>query len=364
MSDVNNNLNVLNSLSELAANLSIDRVAGVTSIVLGHPGIAKTEAVGQLVAEPAFHPAGFECDETFVPAVVGFYASQHEGTDLSGYPVLTQDGEALTFKVMQKLRALRPGDALVIDEFTLAEPSTLKPCLQLLSGDRPCVNDFIGPEHVQRVALGNLADSGNLDYLYNPVMGNRVALYEFAGPTVEEWLTYAMLNGVHPAIVTSIKMEGAALLLDWDPSRERNPTPRSWFNASRKLLAAEAIHPDGVPLSIRMTQLATCVGDAAALQVETLLTMQDKLVPYATVVANPDTCMVPDGLTDPAAQFLMATHVANKCVPDDWSAVAVYIQRFPIELQATMVAPIVARHPVLFSTKEYANFASRTSGLL
>ena len=111
-------------------------------------------------------------------------------------------------------------------------------------------------------------------------------------------------------------------------------------------------------------EIASAVGDQAALQVETLLHMQDKLVPYSTVVASPGNAPVPDGFTEPAAQFLQAAHVANKCTPDDWSSAAIYIERFPLELQQTMVSPIVARYPVLMTTAEYANFASRTSNLL
>ena len=363
-----NNLNILGSRSALIEAMMIDRAAGVTSIILGHPGIGKTEIAEKVVTmintiPLSFIKAGLEIGD-YIAKVVGFYASQHEGTDISGYPVLSADGESLSFKVMQKLRSLNPLDTLTIDEITLADPGTLKPCLQLLSGKRPCVNDWIGPEHITRIGMGNLADSGNLDYVYNPVLGNRVALYEFLGPTVAEWLEHALLNAIHPAICAAIKMEGASLLLNWNPSRNRNPTHRSWFNASAKLYAAEHVFPDGVPSHVRMSQLGSVVGDEAALQVETLLHLQDKLIPYATVVAAPDTSPVPDGLTDPGAQFLMATHVANKCTPDDWSSVMVYVSRFPLELQATIVAPIVARHPVLITTEEYANYTSRTSSLL
>jgi alkylated DNA nucleotide flippase Atl1 len=362
MSD--NPLNIVRSREELLMNLEIDRRCGKTAIYLGDPGLGKTEIIEQVSRNTTALPKGCVLDDGHIPKLVGFYASQHEGTDLSGYPVLSEDGEALEFKVMRKLQSLVSGDTLAIDEFTLAEPTTLKPCLQLLSGDRPCVNDWVGPDHITRVAMGNLAASGNIDYYYNPVMGNRVKLYEFTGPTVDEWLGYALQCAVHPAILAAIRMEGASLMLNWNPSRRRNPTPRSWFNASDSLLAAEEMFPEGVPMHVRLTQIAACVGDPAALQVETLLTLQDKLVPYRTVVESPGNAPVPDGYDDPAAQFLMATHVANKCVPDDWSAVMIYVERFPLELQQTIVAPIVARFPVLLTTTEYANFASRTSGLL
>ena len=359
-----NPLQIISSMADLRSQLMIIRMAGLVGIILGDPGIGKTEGVDAMLADLGVLPAGYVLPEGHTPKNVGFYASQHEGTDISGYPVLTEDGSALSFKVMQKLQSLEAGDSLTVDEFTLADDGTIKPFMQLGSGHRPCVNDWVGPEHVTRIFLGNLATSGNIDYVYNPVMGNRVALFEFTGPTVEEFLTYGMSKGIHPVILAAVKMNGSALLLDWNPSRDRNPTPRAWFNASSMLYAAESLFPEGVPMHIRMAQIAACVGDPAALDVETLLTLQDKLVPYETVVASPDNAPVPDGMVDPAAQFLMATHVANKCVPDDWSAVSVYVARFPIELQATIINPIVARFPVLMTTTEYANFASRTSGLV
>jgi len=359
-------VNFIRSMTDLKTVIKINILAGTTCTILGDPGIGKTEGVEQIInvmADEGIHPMGWEPPENWAPKMVGFYASQHEGTDLSGYPVLSADGEALTFKVMQKLRSLNEGDALVIDEVTLADENTLKPCLQLTSGDRPSVNDWVGPQHVARIMMGNLATSGNYDYVLNPVQCNRGKVYEYLGPTVDEWLTYGMAKGLHPAILTAIKMEGASLLLNWNPSRDRNPTHRSWVTASKSLLAAEHLYPGGVPMDVRLSELASAVGDSAALQVETLLTLQDKLVPYATVVAHPTTAPVPDGHSDPEAQFLMATHVANKCRPDDWSSVARYIERFPLELQATMTSPIVARHPVLLTTSEYANYASRTGNL-
>jgi len=360
----NNPLNILSSMAELRAQLMIDRVAGVTACVLGDPGIGKTEGVNDMIADLDVLPAGYALPEGHVCKAVNFYASSHEATDISGYPVLSEDQQALTFKVMQKLQSLVPGDALVVDEITLADDSQLKPYLQLLRSPRVGVNDWVGPEHITRVCMGNLATSGNLDYLYNPVVGNGMALYEFLGPTPDEWITYGMRKGIHPVILAGIKMNGMPLLLDWNPSRDRNPTHRSWFKASAKLYAAERMYPGGVPMSVRMCQLASCVGDPAALEIETLLTLQDQLVPYETVRNSPTNAPVPNGMTDPAAQFLMATHVANKCVPDDWAAVSQYIARFPIELQATIINPIVARFPMLMTTSEYANFASRTSGLL
>lgn len=363
MSD--NPLQIITSMADLRTQLMINRVAGVTGFFLGRPGIGKTEGINAMVADLSVLPAGYTLpDVNHKPKAVGFYASQHEGTDVSGYPVLSEDGQALEFKVMRKLQSLVSGDALVIDEITAAEDATLKPLLQLLSDNRPKVNDWVGPEHVTRVAMGNLADCGNIDFIYNPVLGNRVALFEFTGPTADEWLAHAMRRGVHPVILAAIKMNGESLLLDWSASRDRNPTPRSWVNSSTMLYAAERMFPTGVPMHLRMAQIASCVGDPAALEVETLLTLQDKLVPYETVRNNPTNAPVPDGMKDPAAQFLMATHVSNKCVPDDWAAVTQYIARFPVELQATMINPIVSRFPVLMTTTEYANFASRTSGLL
>lgn len=362
MSD--NPLQTIASMEDMRRQLMIIRHAGLVGIILGHPGIGKTEGVDAMLGDLNVLPAGYTLPEGHTPKNVGFYASQHEGTDISGYPVLSEDGQALTFRVMQKLQSLEEGDSLTVDEFTLADEGTQKPFMQLGSGDRPRVNDWVGPKHVTRIFLGNLATSGNLDYLYNPVMGNRVALFEFLGPTVDEFIAYGMSKGIHPVILAGIKMNGASLMLDWDPSRDRNPTPRAWFNASSMLYGAEAIYPEGVPMHVRMAQLAACVGDPAALEIETLLTLQDKLTPWHTILSNPESAAVPDGMTDPAAQFYMAVQVANKCTIDDWDKVAKYIERFPIELQATMISPIVTRLPVLMTTTEYANYASRTSGLL
>ena len=196
---MSNEVNILPDMAALATAIKIAILSSTVITILGHPGIAKTEGVEYIVNNMAtenIHPMGFTPPENWSPKMVGFYASQHEGTDISGYPVLSKDGEALTFKVMQKLRSLNEGDVLVIDELTLADEPTLKPILQLYSGDRPSVNDWVGPKHIARIGMGNLATSGNYDYVLNPVQNNRGKVFEYLGPTVDEWLTWAMHNGL------------------------------------------------------------------------------------------------------------------------------------------------------------------------
>jgi hypothetical protein len=363
-------LNVAYNRKQFFTFLQVAREANLTVDIEGPPGIGKTEMCN-LLADWGKDcvPNGLDTDalpEDWRPKVVTFYLSQWTGEDLVGYPHMSED-KGLYFIPPLRLRQLQAGDILIIDEKTTpASPSSIKAMLQLTQGDRPAVGDWEGPLGVTRITLGNRAEDGNVDYEANPVQGNRTMRIVYLGPSADEWLDYVVPKGIHPVIGTYIRMEGRDALNAFDPEQDRSPTPRSWWNGSSALLALERIRGGRkmVPLSERMSVVAACVGDAAALKLESIFALADSMVPFSEIVLNPDGAHVPDPQTEPNELFLCVTHIGNRCKPEHWKQVARYIARLPVEMQGVCVAPILKRHPQLTTTPEFMAYTTRTAGLV
>ncbi len=362
-------LNIAHDRKELFMYYMLARRTNTTLDVEGPPGSGKTEMIG-LLAEMGRTclPEALDPDslpDGWVPRTSIFYLSQWSGDDMVGYPMEGPDG--LTFLPPMMLRKLREGDFLVCDEKTTpCAPSSIKGMLQLTQGERAAIGDWVGPDNVTRITLGNGAEHGNVDYEANPVQGNRVTRLTYLGPTVDEWLEYVGPKGIHPVIGTYVRMEGRDALNAFDPELDRSPTPRSWWNASRSLLSMEDMLGGrrAVRTHQRMAVASTAVGDYAAIQLETIFELADTMVPFSEIATNPLGAHVPSPSSEPNELFLCVTHVGNRTRPEHWENVAQYIARLPIEMQGTVVAPILKRHPELITTPEFMEYSARTAGLV
>jgi hypothetical protein len=233
--------------------------------------------------------------------------------------------------------------------------------LQMCNGERITCGPWVGPRGVRRVLIGNTADSGNFSFIDNAVLGNRLLQYEWT-PLFNEWLeTFALPYGIHPLIGAAVKMEGQSLFLDYDASRNRNSTPRSLTNASDAMLAAEEYTGDQLDHGQRMQILAAALHDEAALKVQSLFQLHDKIVPFSAIVAQPDTAPIPE---NPAALFMTCATVSRRCEPEHWSAVMGWVNRLPLEHRGSVVEPIFKRHPAMVSTKEGNQYSVDTAPLV
>lgn len=360
---MSNELNVLTGRAALLEHLAVCRIANTPVVVESLPGLGKTEITESLVAEQSAHitPVGF--DETKVAdtgtKVVAIRIGRHEEYDFPGIPWAKDEG--MTVHLHPLLNQLSYGDVCLLDEFKLRGAN--KFAMQFLEGTRPTCGDWVGPEHVFRVALANGSDAGALECVESPVLGSRTSQVVWTGPTANEWVEYALETKHNPIIVTAIKMEGDRLLKDYQANRMRNSTPRTFTMAARAMDALESyMKAQGKEPSHeqRTTLLASFLNDSAAVNVSAIFHLRDKLVPFSVIVNQPTTAPLPD---NPAGMMMVASNIANKTTPENFSDVMRYVLRLDVEYQGAVVDPLLKRHPQLAADQLAQDYLQRTSNL-
>lgn len=361
MSHQQESLNVITGYAALKFQLAVARMSNAIVSFVALPGTGKT-AITDSVAEWGADvlppdlcredlPAGWK------PDVFSIQVPQHEDIEFHMPGIDPKTGK-YTLEPSPLLTRLTEGCYQVFDEWTME--GCQRSMLQMCSGKRLKIGPFTGPKGITRVLIGNTADSGNFSFVDNSVLGNRLRQYEWT-PIHTEWDDeFAAPYGVHPLLRAAIRMEGQSLFLDYDSARSRNATPRSHTEASDAMLVAEQYTGGTLTHGQRMSVLAGSLHDEAALKIQALFTLLDKITPYPAIVTSPDTCSMP---TEAAAMFMTCANVSRRCEPDDWAKVAGWTTRLPLELRGSVIEPIVKRFPVLQSTPEFHKYNADTSTL-
>lgn len=361
MSQQQTPLNVITGYAAFKFQIAVARMSNAIVSFVALPGTGKT-ALAESVAEwgpdvlppdidPSTLPPGWK------PDVFSIQVPQHEDIEFHMPGIDPKTGEYMLVP-SPLLTRLTAGCYQVFDEWTM--DGCQRSMLQMCSGKRLRIGPFTGPKGITRVLIGNTADSGNFSFIDNAVLGNRLRQFEWT-PIHTEWdEQFAGPYGVHPLIRACIRSEGQNLFLDYDPTRSRNATPRSHTEASDAMLVAEQYTGGALDHAQRMSILAGSLHDSAALKMQALFTLLDKITPYSAIVASPDTVANPE---EPAAMFMTCANVSRRCTPDDWPKVMGWVHRLPLELRGSVVEPIVKRHPILESTQEFHQYNADTSAL-
>ena len=358
----NQPLNFIQGYAAMEFELALARKTNDIVAFTALPGTGKS-AMMACIPEwgPDVLPPDVNPDELPVgwkPEVHTIYVPQHEDIEFH-MPVIDQKTGKYGLEPSPLLTRLTLGCYQVFDEWTM--DGCQRMMLQMCSGTRISCGPWLGPRGVSRVLIGNTADSGNFSFIDNSVLGNRLRQYEWV-PLFDEWLTrFALPYGVHPIIATAVKMEGQSLFLDWDSARTRNSTPRSLTIASDTMIAAEEYTGGTLSDSQRMTVLAGSLHDEAALKIQSLFHLHDKIVPFTAIVQAPDTAPIPE---EAAAMFMTCANVSRRTSPDEWSQVMGYVNRLPLELRGSIVEPVIKNWPVLESTTEFQRYQVDTAPLV
>ncbi|MEQ6249981.1 MoxR family ATPase [Sulfitobacter sp. HNIBRBA3233] len=218
----------------------------VTSWMLhGRPGIGKTEIVQQLAQETGSRL--FDLRLTTI-----------EAQDLRGLPFYDHQTGRTVWYPPEDLPQEDTPAILFLDELTAAAP-TLQPTVYGLLQERRIGQNRL-PDATFIVAAGNMVDDGAVAYEMGTALSDRLVHLNLRAEA-SDWLkSYAVPQGLHPAITAFIRTRPELLDTGEEALRRGQMiacTPRSWARASAILRATD-------DRALRDVLLAGTLGDAAA----------------------------------------------------------------------------------------------------
>lgn len=308
----------------------------VTFIGQGQPGIGKSATLKELAKRLPDYEAVF-LDATIM-----------EACDMQ-LPMPYEKGKGaqkrMSFGMLPMDRFVsddgRP-KLIMIDEFGKGETQNAQ--LGLIYEHR--IGSFYLPEGSIVFATSNLGSDG-LGDIIRPHAINRVCVVTISKPTADEWLPWATSNDVDPVVCAWVQENPHCLASYTDPSAKDNPycfnpnRVQTAFVSNRSLVGASDIMKQRKYFSPNalMAALAGRVGEAAAADMETFITMSDKLIPWDVLIEDPENAeLPPDTISQIILTFKAATRITKKELP----AWITYLDRMGEEAKVIFFKQVMA----------------------
>jgi hypothetical protein len=333
----------------------IDKVGDkLTVLVEGHIGTGKTAILKTLAKRyPEHIPVYFD----ITTKDVGDFMIPQIRT-LDGQPVcsfIPNEEFGLHFK--------KPL-ILILDELG-KNKAVLNACLRLML--ERTLGVFPLPEGSIVFATTNLASEGVGDNLPAHAR-NRICAVKMRKPTPMEWrMDFAEHNAIDPVVIATV-LEYPEMLASFedyerpeqnvyihDPRSPRKAfvTPRSLEKASDILKSCRELDE-----SILTHALIGVVGERAAMDILTILRLDNSLPSFASIVASPTTAKISKS---GASICLIISKLIGNCTRDNFDTVMVYLDRLPKEAQALFARGVMSsnspKRPIAVTNKKFTEWA-------
>lgn len=260
---------------------------------------------------------------------------------------------------------------IMLDEFTKGADPIKNMLHPLLEEANPRLGDL--PIHPKSIVFmtGNLGSDGVGDNMKAHTI-NRITPLTVRKPDADEWLTWALNNGVDAVVLAWVKQYPHALSSYIDGDQGDNPyifnpkkvqpafvSPRSLKRASNKIAVRHLFDEDTL-----IAGLIGDLGEAAARDMQAYIAYQDQLPSWDSIIRSPKNTAVPNS---PGACSVLVFGAISKITKDTMGPFMTYMNRFEAEWAACF-AINVAKNPtkqnIAFSNKEFRDWVAENEDLL
>lgn len=351
--------NVNKMYSSLTLAQAADLVASVgdkvTCLFSGEMGIGKSAMLGMLKQRfPEHHPVYLDA-----PLLdVGDIMMPKVGTESVSF----LPNEYLGFHLTQPV-------LLMIDELGKCSKAVMNTLLRIIHERK--LGKFTLPEGSIVFATTNLSIEGLGDSIPAHAR-SRMVQAKIRKYTGMEWVeTYALAAGVHPVILGAA-IEFPAMFESFENVEDPNSNhyinhpkqPRAAFVTHRGMEKASDIlkATEHLPDDVRIHALMGVVGEAAAMDILTLVKLNEDLPTWEAVINNPTGAKLPKGAAASCMMVAKAVQRVERETFDDWM---VYVQRLGKEVQALFARSVMRSAKVGIATthREFSKWAAANSFL-
>ena len=325
----------------------------------GEPGIGKSSIMHPLEAHfgNAYSYAYFDC-------------AQKDLGDIA-MPAPNRDLKVTEYFPNAALQ-LQTGKPVVImlDEFTKAPPPVQNMLHPLLESRNPRLGDIALTEGSIVFLTGNMAADGVGDNLKAHTL-NRVTTVTVGKPSAEEWLTWAVANGIDPVVMAWVNQFPHCMASYLDGNQDENPyifNPRKQqgsFVSPRSLQLVSGIlgQREHISTNAMMSAMIGTIGESGARDMEAYVAYQDQLPSWDNIVRNPTTAAVPDS---PGACAVLVFGAVARVEKDTMAPFMEYLERFEAEWQAAFCTNMARspRQSVAFACAKFSDWCRDNSDLL
>lgn len=312
----------------------------VTIIGQGEPGIGKSamlKVLGNMM--PTHETAYIDCTLLDLGDFALPYTEMHTD-ELSGVnKKVTKFAPNARFK----FHTGRPV-IIMLDEIGKAMKAVKNVLLTLMLEHR--IGDDYLPQGSIVFGTTNLLSDGVGDMLEAHAR-NRVAFVTVRKPDADEWIEWAIPNGIDPTVIAWVKQFPHAMTSYTDPSQKDNPyifnptragagavvTPRSLEKASHVAKQREVL---GDALTISL--LTGTIGESASRDMQAFFTVVDKLPTWEALIASPDSAKLPD---DAVARCILVFSAIARVEKETLAKWMKYVQRMDKEWQALFATSVM-----------------------
>ena len=174
---------------------------------------------------------------------------------------------------------------------------------------------------------------------------NRETVYELE-THLDDWRGWAIDNNVQPVVISFIGFR-TALLHDFDPQRDVNPSPRAWVEGVSDMIGI-------VPTEAEFETFKGAVGEGCAAEFSGFLKIERKLPNPDTIIQSPMSVSVPD---DPATCYALTGALGERATVDNFGNIVKFAERMSPEFSVLCVSYASRKNPDLASHEAFTKWA-------
>ncbi len=285
--------------------------------IWGPPGAGKSDTVAQLA-------------KTLKLELIDKRLSQSDPTELKGYPWPDQTKHIMTFFRDGELPTKGKG-ILFLDEMNLAPQATQAAAYQLILNRR--IGQYELPEGWIVIAAGNRSSDRSGVHSMPAALANRFVHIDFE-PDMEDWIDWAMANGISDATRGYIRFRPANLSTNKiEPGIRAYPTPRTWA-------FADEIVNSGLSPEVELELLKGTVGEGVAVEYMGFIREQKNLPDVDMILLKPTEVKVP---SSPSTCCAVVAALEPRTSPANLEQVLKYVTRLPKEFEVVFMQAMSRR---------------------